>query len=85
MAVAQPFAMCAIFLACAVACLVKRARVSGLGVVAAGLLVMAAGEPFLGLARLRPEYMELGNYVQGTTLPVGALVLLAGLAVVRPA
>ncbi len=85
MAIAQPFAMCAIFGACGIICLFKRRIASGLGIVAAGFFVMALGEPFLGLARLKPDYIELGNYVQGTTLPLGGLILLIGLALTRPA
>lgn len=85
MAVAQPFAMAALFGACGVICLLKRSWAPGLGVVAVGFLLMAAGEPFLGLARLKPDFVELGNYVQGTTLPLGALVTFVGLLLARPA
>jgi len=84
MAVAQPFAVCAIFLASGVACLLKRVRFPGLGLVGIGFFVMAAGQPFLGMARLKPDYVELGNYVQGMTLPGGALLVLFGLALLRP-
>ena len=85
MAVAQPFAMCALFLACGIVCFMKAGWARGLGVVGVGFLLMAVGEPFLGLARLKPDFIELGNWVQGTTLPVGALVALIGLVLARPA
>lgn len=84
MAVAQPFAVCAIFLAAGVTCLIKRGRFSGLGLVGIGFVVMAVGQPFLGMARLKPDYVELGNYVQGMTLPGGAVLVLFGLVLLRP-
>ena len=85
MAVAQPFAMCALFGACGVVCVLKRSWARGLGVTGVGFLLMALGEPFLGLARLRPDFIELGNWVQGTSLPLGALIVLLGLVLARPA
>jgi hypothetical protein len=84
MAIAQPFAMCALFGASGVVCLLKRGWAPGLGVVGVGFLLMAIGEPFLGLARLKPDFILIGNYVQGTTLPLGALVALVGLVLARP-
>jgi hypothetical protein len=55
-----------------------------LPIAAIGFFVMAFGEPFLGFARIEPDYVMLGNWVQGTSLPVGATVVLVGLYLIGP-
>ena len=84
MAILQPFAVCGIFLLSGVVCLRRARGLAGMPIAALGFFLMAAGEPFLGLGRIHPQYVVLGNYVQGTALPLGATVVLVGLFLVGP-
>ena len=84
MAIVQPFAMAGLFLISGAICLARSRSLAGLPVAAVGFFVMALGEPFLGFARIKPDYVTLGNWVQGTTLPVGATIVLVGLYLIGP-
>lgn len=84
MAVIQPFALCLLFILSGVACLSNGRTLAGFRLAGVGFFIMAFGEPFLGVARIDPNWVEMGNYVQGTTMPVGASVVLLGLLLVGP-
>jgi len=84
MAIVQPFVGCALFLGCAIVALLRGRALGGMRIAAAGFLLMAIGEPFLGIARMSPDHVQLGNYVQGTLLPLGGAVVLVGLWLVGP-
>jgi len=84
LAIAQPFIVSVFFLVAGILAMIRGREISGLPLVGVGLLVISVGEPFLGMARLEPDWIQVGNYVQGTTVPVGAALIAAGLFITRP-